>query len=99
MNWTNGFVILSGGNLPAPLTNEVLVATNQIRVIGGSISNLNLSLTLSNGLLSGSFFHPITRTNATIKGAVVQDPLNLSPLPSGGWFLGTNQGGQLRLEP
>jgi hypothetical protein len=95
LNWTNGLAIVGGGNLPAPLTNQVVLTNNQFRVLGGSLSNLTLSLTLPNGAFTGSFKHPVTGLATAVKGTVVQDPLGLYPVGSGGWFLGTNQGGYI----
>src|SRR5439155_15434426 len=82
---TNGVVIFDGGNLGSPFTNLVtLTPTN--RVINGSANSLSLSVTLSNGIFSGSVKVPGTaRTNA-FKGALRQDQDSGS-----GYFLGTNQ--------
>ena len=99
VNWTNGLVIVGGGNLPGPLTNRVVLTNNQFRVIGGGISNLTVSLTLTNGAFTGSFKHPVTRSTTNLRGTVVQDPLGTYPVGSGGWFLGTNQGGYLLIQP
>lgn len=99
LNWTNGLAIIGGGNLPGPFTNRVVLTNNQLKVVSGSISNLTLSLSAANGSFNGSFRHPSTRAITPVRGALVQDPTAIHPLESGGWFLGTNQGGFLRLEP
>jgi hypothetical protein len=100
LGWTNGLVVIGGGNLPAPLTNHVLLTNNQVRVLpGGDISNLSLTLTTSTGSFKGRFVHPVTGQTNSFNGALVQDPLGIHPVGSGGWFLGTNQGGFIRLAP
>ncbi|MBI5384089.1 MAG: SBBP repeat-containing protein [Verrucomicrobia bacterium] len=99
MNWVNGLVTIGGGNLPALLTSQVVLTNNQFRVIGGSISNLSLTLSAANGQFNGSFRHPATRASTPVRGALVQDPLSVYPFGSAGWFLGTNQSGFLLLTP
>jgi hypothetical protein len=99
LNWTNGLVIVGGGNLPGPLTNQVVLTNNQFRVSGGSISNLTLSITLTNGAFTGSFQHPVTRAATALRGTLVQDALELYRVGSGGWFQGTNRGGYILIQP
>jgi formylglycine-generating enzyme required for sulfatase activity len=95
LNWTNGTIIIGGGNIPARLQSRVSFSNNQCRALSGTISNLTLSVTPSNGLLTASFIHPATGKAVTVKGAVLQNQQGFRPLLSGGWFLGTNQGGYL----
>ena len=99
LKWTNGAAVIGGGNLSAPLSSQVILSNNLVRVVGKSISNLSLTITLANGLFSGTFIHPVTRKSVTVKGALLQDPASVYPIPSGGWFLGTNQGGSLQMGP
>ena len=89
---TNGIVWFQGGNLSTPFTNLVTL-TSSNRVINGSANSLSMSVTTSNGLFAGSVKVPgITRTN-TFKGVVLQD------FRAGyGYFLGTNQSGEVRWE-
>jgi hypothetical protein len=93
---TNGQVILYGGNLSAPLaplTNTFLLsAQNQpIRPAG---SKLSLSLNLSSGLFTGSARDTATGWNLAFQGALIES------LGNGfGFFLGTNQSGEVILGP
>lgn len=96
VKWTNGLAIIGGGNLESA-TNQIQISNNVVRVLGGSISNLTLTLSTANGTFSGSFRHPVSRQTANVRGSLVQDPAQ--SLPSGGWFLGTNQSGFIRLVP
>jgi hypothetical protein len=99
LNWTNGLVVVGGGNLPGPLTNYVVLTNNQIKSVSGSLTNLSFTITTNTGLFKGSFKVPGTSQTKSFNGALVQDPLGIHPLGSGGWFLGTNQGGFLLLRP
>ncbi|MGA2748288.1 MAG: S8 family serine peptidase [Verrucomicrobiota bacterium] len=90
---TNLTVTLSGGGLPAPLTNDVtLYNTGRFVTNGPGISRLSLSLTPSTGVLAGTFLDPATKLSTTIKGVVFQRQTN-----AGGFFLSTNATGYLVL--
>jgi hypothetical protein len=97
--WANGMVTVGGGNLTNILMNLVFLTNNQIKTLTGSISNLTLSVSANNGQITGRFIHPLTGKPTSLTGALVQDPAHIHPLGGGGWFLGTNEGGFLRLEP
>jgi hypothetical protein len=101
VNWTNGAVAIRGGDLPTPLETQVVLSNNVCRVVGGSISNLNLTITVNNGLFVGSFVHPVSKRLTGFRGALDQNPPDFPyPLNSGGWFLGPNgQAGVVRLHP
>jgi len=91
---TNGVVIFEGGNLTAPLTNSItLTATN--KVIDLSLANkLGLSVTVSNGVFSGSVREPgLTKSNL-FKGVLLQDETC-----GYGYFLETNLSGRVLLLP
>ena len=50
-------------------------------------------------LFGGSFVHPGTGRTNFFHGAVLQtssDPSDIFSVSIGGWFLGTNQGGNIR---
>lgn len=97
VNWTNATVAIHGEDLPTALTNQVVLTNNVLRVVSGTISNFELSITLSNGLFKGSFVHPVTRRVTTFNGALEQNPSEIYPLNSGGWFLGASgEGGVIR---
>ena len=103
LGWTNGLLFLGGGNLPTSLAADVVVTNNTIKSVGGTVSNLSLTITASSGLFSGSFVHPATHKKVTIRGGVMQGLPWLAPANQvgvgGGWFLGTNQAGHVWLEP
>jgi len=98
LDWTNGQVVLHGGNWDIPLTNQVVLTNNQVRVLGGNVSNLTVTLTLPTGLFSGSFKHPATGASTPFKGALLQETYDAVPYSGGAWFRGTNQSGYVRLE-
>ena len=92
--WTNGLLQLAGGNLPAALTNDVIITPlGKFTDRGGSITNLKFSFTPKTGLFNGSFRHPSSSRTTKFHGALLQDRNS-----GGGFFLGTNQGGVLRLD-
>jgi hypothetical protein len=100
-NFTNGMIVINSGNLPVGvrLTNQVLIVNNQLRSTSGSISNLTLAITPSNGLFKGTFLDPVTGKATIFNGALMQSSPDWFPSTSGGWFLGTNTGGTIRLLP
>ena len=99
VTWTNADVVLVGGKLPGSLTNHVVLEHNALRVTGGSISNLNLTINPSSGLFSGFFVHPVTKQVTPFRGLVEQ----VLPPPesvNGGWFFGPDgSGGIIRIHP
>jgi len=95
LNLSNAIVHLEGGNLAAPTTSDVTLDTfNRITVTSTNANKLALKLSVSSGLMSGSFVNPQTLKKSVIKGVVLQRQ-NLG----GGHFLGTNQSGSLFFGP
>jgi hypothetical protein len=91
---TNGVVVFEGGNLSVPLINTVMLTASN-KVIDVSLTNkLSLSLTVSNGVFTGSLREPgLTRSNL-FKGVLLQDE------NSGyGYFLETNRSGRVLFWP
>jgi hypothetical protein len=84
---TNGLVILSGGNLPQPLTNTVTLGLGNNVTNGGPVP-LSLKFKLPSGQMSGSF----TPTGAS-SGVVLEKAGFAS-----GYFLGTNASGRVRFQ-
>jgi len=87
LSFTNGLLILDGGNLPFALTsafngNGTATGTNRI----------NLKWDVTSGRVSGSFIHPATGRSASLQGVILQNQ-NLAR----GFFLGTNQSGSFFL--
>jgi len=93
LNFTNGQVVLAGGNLSQSITNEVLLAGNN-RVTNQSNNKLSLTITTSSGLFQGSVVDPATSKSIPFSGAVLQKQ-NIG----NGIFLGTNQTGRVLFGP
>jgi hypothetical protein len=68
--------------------------TQSNRVINGSANSLTLSITLTNGVFSGSVKVPGTTRTNTFKGALLQNQNSGT-----GYFLGTNQSGWVYFGP
>ena len=90
---TNGTVTLNGGNLITGITNSVVLTNNNVLRINGT-NGLQLTITPSSGLVSGSFIHPQSRVITPIKAVLRQDQTKLH-----GFFLGPNLSGQIILQP
>jgi hypothetical protein len=89
--FSNSVVILEGGNLAGPATNDVFLSSlNKVSVTSTNTSKLALTITSSSGLFSGSHVNPQTLKKSAIKGAVLQKQ-NLG----GGSFLGANESGRV----
>jgi len=85
LTWT----MFDGGNLTAPLTDEVfLSARNRIVAASPNLNRLVTRLSTPAGLLRGSFRNPETGKTCFIKGVVLQNRN-----AGGGFFTGTNQSG------
>ncbi|MBC8002597.1 MAG: hypothetical protein H7X97_08425 [Opitutaceae bacterium] len=90
---TNGTATLSSGNLLEPIVDEVTLTNKNVFLIDGT-NGLKLTVSTGSGLVNGSFIHPQSKRLTTIKAVVVQGQTNIQ-----GFFLGTNQSGQIRLQP
>ena len=89
---TNAQVLLTGGNLQQPLTNDAIVGLNS-KVTNTGPANLSLSFSLSSGLLSGKFTPTSSIASTSFKGAVLQKANFAS-----GYFLGTNESGRVTVD-
>jgi hypothetical protein len=91
----NMFLTLSGGGLSSALTNTLrLYDTGKFVTNTAGVSKLTLSVAPGTGVISGTFFNPMTQLTATIKGAVLQQQNYAS-----GFFLSTNATGLFYLYP
>ena len=86
-------VILRGGNLPEPSTNAVTLAAAG-RVINAGPSALTFTLTPATGLFKGTVKVPGVARSIPFQGAVLRG-LGLG----GGYFLGTNEVGNVYFGP
>jgi hypothetical protein len=91
INLGSADIVLLDGNLDAPLTNTFTLSTNNILTITGT-NSISLKLNITNGVLSGTFVHPVTHATTPIKGAVSQWYGG-----GAGYLLGTNQSGAVLL--
>jgi hypothetical protein len=102
VNWSNAAVEITGGDLPRPadraniLESQISVSNNFMRVISGTISNLTVSITASNGLFKGSFVDPVSKRTTSFSGALSTDPN--TAVNGGGWWLSPKgESGNIRL--
>jgi hypothetical protein len=89
--FSSGMIILSGGNLPAAITNNVVISGNVITVDPAATNGVSLYLDVNTGEVVGSFVYPASQTNYI--DAVILQNLNLAD----GFFAGANQGGSFLL--
>ena len=95
LTWINGVFRISGGNLSAPATNRIeLLPGGKLTDKGGGITKLKFSLSRSTGKISGTFTHPDSGKKTSYYGVLDQ----LQDIGAG-YFLGSSQGGLVRLEP
>lgn len=86
IGFTDGVVVLSGGNLVDNITNNVSVSGT--RIMNESGSKLTMKLNPSSGVLSGSVANPLNGNSIPFNGVFLQNQ-NAGM----GYFLGTNQSG------
>jgi hypothetical protein len=91
LNFGSGEVLLSGGNLAGDITNAAVVTANG-KITG--TNHLSVTVKTASGLFSGSIVNPATKKAITLTGAVLEKQ-NLAT----GYFLGTNQSGEVFLGP
>ena len=91
----NYTVQIFGGNLAASLSENITISANNVVVIAGpNTNNLSLTINAAAGTFSGSFVSPATGAMTALKGVL----LPKSNMGSG-YFLGTNQGGGIIIQP
>jgi hypothetical protein len=102
VTWSNAAVMITGGNLPMPAdltnspTSQIVLSNGLVRVVGGTIGGLTMSITASNGLFSGTFVNPVTRQRTSFQGVLLQEAG--TPVDGGGWWLGPGgQSGNIRV--
>jgi hypothetical protein len=93
VGWTNGVVVIEGGNLSQGISNGVKWVSNKLVLELPNTNKVVLTVTPSSGLWSGSFMHPDRRLTTVVRGALLQ-----GPGWGAGWFLGTNQSGRVLIE-
>jgi cyclophilin family peptidyl-prolyl cis-trans isomerase len=92
LNWTNGTVIIQGGNLPRSLTFRVTLDEDDNFTVQTGPTPLTLSIDRTTGEVVGSFFHPVTQAEVPLVGIIVQ---GLDE--GGGLFYGPDQTGSFSI--
>jgi hypothetical protein len=97
LNWTNGVLLIDGGNLPVTISNVVQCVSNKW-VVRNNTHQIRLTNDLSRGTFGGTFVHPVTRRITPFSGAYLQ---LIAPNLGwgGGWFAGTNETGFVEIVP
>jgi len=90
---TVGKLMLAGGGLHAPLTNSLTLGLNN-RVSVPAGSKLTLTITTSSGLFKGTALNPETGKTVPFQGMLFEKA-NIGI----GYFLGTDQSGEVYLSP
>lgn len=98
LGWTNGVVLIDGGNLSATITNRVQITGANAQLQDGNPARIVLKLKPATGLFTGSFIHPATQKSVTVKGAWLQGT-EASPAQGGGWFTGGTESGYVEFVP
>lgn len=93
LSLTNATITLAGGNLSESLTLLVAQTANNVFTASNSANGLKLTATASNGLVTGSFIHPVTGNVATIKAVVLQNGQVIA-----GYFHGADTSGSVYLQ-
>ena len=93
LNFANGIVSLSDGNLAESFTNQVQLNANNTIVNLGS-NGLKLAINIGDGLMAGSAQDPATGKYLSFKGVVLQ-----KQNAAGGFFLNQNQSGEVFFGP
>lgn len=96
LNWADGIFRIDGGNLTGgPATNSiVMLPGGKLGDLGGHVAGLTFSLSRSTGIFRGKFIHPDNGRRTSYVGVLDQ----LAGV-GGGYFIGINQAGLVRLEP
>jgi hypothetical protein len=88
-------VQIFGGNLGASLSDNVTISSNNAVVtLGLNTNKLSITINASKGTFSGSFVSPVTSGTTALRGVLLPD--NNTGF---GYFLGTNQGGGILIQP
>ncbi len=93
LNFTNGILVLEGGNLSQSVTNQITLSGNN-KITNQSSNKLTLTISSGTGRFNGSVVVPDTRKTIQFNGAVLQKQNR-----GAGFFLGTNQSGRVILVP
>jgi hypothetical protein len=91
----NSTVELTGGELPGAVRQSAtLRPTNIVAIVNPQLPRLAVSITASNGRVTGSFTHPVTKALSRIDGVILQDRN-----AAFGFFLGKSASGAATFAP
>jgi hypothetical protein len=91
----NYTVQIFGGNLASSLDGNVTISSNNaVAVAGLNTNKLSITINAGAGTFGGSFVSPVTGEKTTLQGVLL--PANDAGF---GYFLGTNQGGGILIQP
>ena len=90
-NFTNGVVLMQGGNLPDSVQLPITLLPDN-KVAGPAQPKLRLTLGTARGTFSGSFTLPSSRQTYKLNGVLLRQMNSAS-----GYFLGTDQSGLVRI--
>lgn len=93
LDFTDGKLVLSNGNLSSSFTNQITFGAANI-VTNQSPNALKLTITTSTGVFKGTVVDPVSGRTIAVNGVVLQKQNY-----GGGYFLGTNQTGRVYLGP
>jgi hypothetical protein len=93
LSFANGTLVLTGGDLPQAITNQIIIGANN-RVTNLSSNRLTLTFKTSTGSFTGRVVKPGSAQSLSFNGLALPDmEIGL------GYFLGTAQSGQVLLGP
>ncbi len=89
-----GTATLTDGNLVSTITRALNLGTNNKITVTGSTEALAINITRANGLVTGSFKHPVTNRFVSFKGASLRQNSQIY-----GLFPGKDKNGALLVKP
>jgi hypothetical protein len=93
LHLTEGLLTFSGGNLEVPFTNHITLGPGN-KIASTELNKVTMTFALPTGQVSGTAAVPGASKVLSYRGVVHQKQQRAS-----GFFLGTDQGGRMALEP
>ncbi|MFN7141646.1 MAG: hypothetical protein ACK4UN_20170, partial [Limisphaerales bacterium] len=96
VDFSEGLLTMSGGNLTGPFNNDVFINTNNAVMVKSPVLNsVKAGLAAKTGLFKGTFIHPHVGGVVTKYFGVVLQDYNYGR----GYFVGNDEGGTVLLDP
>jgi hypothetical protein len=92
LNFTDGNLVLNGGDLSESISDPISLTSNRVTDLNGN--KLTLTFSLTSGTFTGRIVPPGSSKSLLFRGVVLQNQ-NVAA----GFFLGTDQSGQVLLGP